>query len=59
MLLALFERGIGLVALELRNVPSRVVANARGQLNRVGQLHQVIARAEHEGFRLHFGLFFR
>jgi len=48
----LFELAIGLVALGLRPMAGRVVADARGQLDGVGELYDVIAGARRKGARL-------
>ncbi len=51
-----FKRGVGLVALDERDVTPRVMADAGGELDRIRQFDEVVVRSEHESFRLHLGL---
>ena len=55
-LLALAQGAIGFVALQLRKIGGRVIADPRDQLDAVGKLDEVIIRAEAERVALYRGL---
>ena len=52
LVLVFAERAVGGIALDLVEIGARVMADARDQLDRVGQLDQVIGRADGEGLAL-------
>ena len=58
-LFALLERGVCFIAFDLRDVSSRVMANAGRQFDRVGQFYKVVICAESEGFRFYLRFLFR
>ena len=40
----------------LRDVAARMMANARGEFDRIGQLDEIVVGPQREGFRLHSAL---